>query len=86
MIELQLLGTEGCHLCEQADELINLCLTNDTGIEIRKIDIADHAEWQERYAARIPVLRHEASANELSWPFDQDDIDQFLGKSKKSAE
>ncbi|WP_341327453.1 glutaredoxin family protein [Methylotuvimicrobium sp. KM2] len=78
--KLMLFGTQGCHLCEQAEEMLASYLTdnNDIEIEIESIDIAEYEKWQERYAIRIPVLLHEASGIELCWPFDQLDVEKLV--------
>lgn len=78
MIKLYLLGTQGCHLCEQAEEMLDSYLADNNNIEIEPIDIAEHAQWQERYAIRIPVLLHEASGSELGWPFDLLDVEMLV--------
>ena len=74
MAHLLLLGTSGCHLCEQAEAIINACVLD--GVEY--IDIAEQEQWQGRYALRIPVLYHPASQKELSWPFEQSDVEVFI--------
>ena len=78
MIKLLLFGTQGCHLCEQAEELIGEYQSKDSSFQIEKIDIADQVQWQERYAVRIPVLYHSQTEKELGWPFDQTDIRTYL--------
>jgi hypothetical protein len=45
-MKLILLGTAGCHLCEEA-ELIMSVFNN---VEIELFDIADQEQWQEKYA------------------------------------
>lgn len=66
---LVLLGTQACHLCDEAQSLLlqlQGALTQDLFTE----DIADSAAQVERYGLRIPVLLHEHSGAELDWPFD----------------
>jgi hypothetical protein len=76
-MHLLLLGTQGCHLCEQAEEIIKQCLPDfEQVVEI--IDIAEQQHWQAEYAIRIPVLYHPASQQELAWRFDQDDVNNFI--------
>jgi len=78
-MRLLLLGTSGCHLCEQAEEIIRLCLVNQYDQWIEIVDIADHEQWQQRYAVRIPVLYHPETQRELGWPFDQSHVIKFIG-------
>ena len=80
MTSLVLLGTAGCHLCEQAEEILNACILNDTKLTIETIDIAEQDLWQDKYAVRIPVILHPESQHELSWPFDIDQLQVFIKK------
>lgn len=73
-IRLELYGTHGCHLCDEAEAL---CRAHP-GLELRKIDIADDADLMECYGTRIPVLRDPASTRELDWPFDLAELRTFL--------
>ncbi|MFI3157148.1 MAG: glutaredoxin family protein [Methylococcaceae bacterium] len=74
-MRLMLFGTSGCHLCEQAEVIVNACVPS--GIET--VDIAEQEQWQERYAVRIPVLYDSESGRELGWPFDQAEVKDFVG-------
>jgi Glutaredoxin-like domain (DUF836) len=78
MIRLLLLGTSGCHLCEQAELIINDCSANNLGLTIEIIDIAAQEQWQEQYAIRIPVLYHPETKKDLGWPFDQMHVKEFI--------
>ena len=74
-MRLLLLGTTGCHLCEQAEEIIRECLPS---FHVELIDIAEHEHWQTQYAVHIPVLYHLGSQRELMWRFDRDDVNNFI--------
>ena len=80
MIRLVLLGTSGCHLCEQAELIINDCLSQDLELAIEIIDIAEQEHWQEQYAIRIPVLYHPETKKDLGWPFDQTHVKEFINE------
>lgn len=67
--KLVLLGTSACHLCEQAEVLLN-----QLNMNYQKIDIAEQEQWQERYAIKIPVLLNTENQQELCWPFAIEDI------------
>jgi hypothetical protein len=83
-MRLLLLGTEGCHLCEEAEEIVAACAQEIApGIVIEAIDIAERQEWQPDYAVRIPVLLEPESRRELGWPFDYDQTAQFLQQLNK---
>lgn len=70
---LALYTTCGCHLCEQAEALLQHWVTR-----IDMIEIADDAELLDRYGVRIPVLRRIDNGKELDWPFDTAGIEDLL--------
>ena len=74
--ECQLLGTLGCHLCEVAEALLMPFVEN--GLLVELIDIAEEEGMVERYGLRIPVLRRCDSGAELNWPFDGEQVVEFL--------
>ncbi|WP_409483826.1 glutaredoxin family protein [Arsenicicoccus dermatophilus] len=49
-----LLGRVGCHLCDDAREVIEQVVA-DTGDTVAEVWIDDHPELLERYAEQIPV-------------------------------
>lgn len=71
---LLLYGTEGCHLCHEAQSLLQ-----QIGVTWRDVDIIDHDDLLERYGTRIPVLQQ--YDRELNWPFQQQDILRFLAET-----
>ena len=75
-MRLMLFGTYGCHLCEQAEIIINACVPG--GVET--VDIAEQEQWQEQYAVRIPVLYDSESGRDLGWPFDSAEVEDFIGR------
>ncbi|HEY8037616.1 MAG TPA: glutaredoxin family protein [Methylobacter sp.] len=77
-MRLILFGTSGCHLCEQAEVIINACVSD--GVEY--VDIAEQEQWQERYAVRIPVLYDSETKQELSWPFSLSEVEDFIGRGR----
>ncbi len=80
MLPLTLYHTEGCHLCEQAEELA-MAAFKTFGLAAKclvRIEIADDPSLMERYGVRIPVLRDQASGRELDWPFSQEEIRSML--------
>lgn len=78
MTRLLLFGTSGCHLCEQAELIINDCLQNNLELTMETIDIAEQEQWQEQYALRIPVLYYPETKKDLGWPFDQTHVKEFI--------
>jgi len=72
-IDVKLYGTEHCHLCERALEIIL-----KAGVIVTLIDIVDDNELFEKYCMRIPVLQRSDTLAELDWPFDTTGVLQFL--------
>ena len=68
-----LFGTSACHLCTQAEALLD-ALT----ISYQMIDIAEQEQYQAVYAVKIPVLLKTANHAELCWPFDADRLEHFI--------
>ena len=77
-MRLILFGTSACHLCEQADTLVNECVQDGADLTIDAIDIAEQTQWQEPYALRIPVLYDPETGRDLGWPFDAAQIKAFF--------
>ena len=75
--ECQLLGTLGCHLCEVAEGVL-MPLVYEDGLLVELVDIADREELAEAYGLRIPVLRRIDTGAELDWPFDTEQVADFL--------
>ncbi len=73
MTELILFTTSGCHLCEEAEQML-YALQSSHDFSLVKTDIADSNELIELYGIRIPVVRNEAIQQEIGWPFQPEDI------------
>ena len=73
---MQLLGTSGCHLCDQAEALLGQCL-DLSQVEVEMVDIADTDELVALYGEKIPVLRCIDSQKVLCWPFDERAVSYF---------
>lgn len=77
MVELKLMSTSACHLCDQAKALCD-SLLNPEFFRLSVVDIAESDELIERFGTRIPVLCRVRDGVELGWPFDADQIIEFL--------
>lgn len=78
MIKLILLGTSGCHLCEQAEIMLEMLVLTMPTFELNMIDIAEQPHWQQPYAIKIPVLYHAKTQSELMWPFSEQETLTFM--------
>jgi glutaredoxin len=61
-IELTLIGKPGCHLCDDALEVIDQVLADFAAakphqqVEVKHVNMLDHEELIQKYAEEIPVL------------------------------
>ena len=77
MKELKFFTTQGCHLCEQAEEILTVLQKRYMfGLDI--IDIATEQELVKKYGLSIPVLLNSENKEQLYWPFDADAIMRLL--------
>jgi hypothetical protein len=74
--ECQLYGTLGCHLCEVAEAVVMPFVEH--GLLVEVIDIAEHEYLVDDYSLRIPILRRTDTGAELDWPFEAEQIVEFL--------
>jgi hypothetical protein len=74
--ECQLYGTLGCHLCEVAEALLMPFVEH--GLLVEVLDIAEHEHLVDDYSLRIPILRRTDTGAELDWPFEAEQIVEFL--------
>ena len=75
MSRLLLYYTEHCHLCDEAEALLQAA-----GLEgvYTKVEIADEPGLLELYEILIPVLKRTDNEKELNWPFGRSELAQFL--------
>lgn len=73
---LELMTTSGCHLCDQAVDVIVNGL-DGRNFTIDLVDIAFDDALMDRYAVRIPVLVCPQQTKELAWPFDSRQLSDF---------
>jgi hypothetical protein len=69
---LYLYSTAGCHLCEQAEALLQPLLRAGL-LHLQVVEISHDEDLVRRYGVRIPVLGYAGREGwqELGWPFDQ---------------
>ncbi len=85
--------TLGCHLCEEALELIHQLpslqqselagspVTVRSGskkIDLQEIDIAESTDLMAEYGIRIPVVKRESVDSDLGWPFTLAQLAEYL--------
>lgn len=70
---LLLYTTVGCHLCEQAAELLAQ-LAQSHPIVVEPIEISDDEALVAEYGIRIPVVKNVHTGMEIGWPFQAQDL------------
>lgn len=80
MPSILLFSTLGCHLCEQAEDVLHEVQQSHPDLNWQVIEIAESDDLMERYGIRIPVLRDPISGKELGWPFDASSVMSWLGE------
>jgi hypothetical protein len=73
--ELTLYGTDNCHLCEYAEDMISQAISN-LPYTLKIIDILEHSSFT-KYEMKIPVLCGSLRI-ELCWPFTLEEIITWL--------
>jgi len=69
---VMLLGTDGCHLCEQAMALFEGTKWAPISADIIELGLV------EAYGDKIPVLQVVNAQQALFWPFEQQQISEYL--------
>ncbi|GGK83009.1 glutaredoxin family protein [Amphritea balenae] len=72
-----LMSSVGCHLCEQAIDILVQNMNPELH-QLEEVDIAFDDALMDKYSIRIPVLVDEQSGAELGWPFDADQLHHFI--------
>lgn len=86
---LILYTTEGCHLCEQAEQLLDQLSqqssqlysqlqSSENPLQIIPVDISTDEALVELYGIRIPVVKNDETQEEIGWPFDLADLLRLL--------
>ncbi|MBM3350376.1 MAG: glutaredoxin family protein [Betaproteobacteria bacterium] len=76
MVKLTIYSTTHCHLCEQAEVMLNK-LADKYDIQWQIVEISEQNELIERYGLTIPVVLHMGNLKELNWPFSYADLEAF---------
>jgi hypothetical protein len=74
--------TLGCHLCDQARAVYRATLNPDFFV-IEEVDIAEDDGLIEQYGTRIPVMVQQHTGRELGWPFNPEDLVDFLSEGQE---
>ena len=75
MAGLRLYSRPGCHLCEEAAELLD---RSGGAHKAEIVNIEDDLDLLRRYGIHIPVLQRQDTQAELFWPFDEQALAVFM--------
>ena len=75
-VQIELLGTTGCHLCEVAERMVRR-IAPVLGFTLLYVDIAEDDALVDKYGMQIPVLRTQ-DGDELGWPFAEEELIHWL--------
>ncbi|MFY8328834.1 glutaredoxin family protein [Pseudoalteromonas sp. ZZD1] len=78
MANWTLYHTDGCHLCEQAHELIVPLLQDEQNLKL--VDIMSDEKLIAEYQISIPVLKSE-KGQMLFWPFTAQQVRQLFTRT-----
>lgn len=79
-MRLILFQRDDCALCDLALAVLATAGTPD----FESVWIDGDALLEARYGDRVPVLRDEASARELGWPFDNEGVRAFVAAAREN--
>ena len=72
----------GCHLCDEAREVIKEA---SPSVAVAEQDITREPDLMSRFGVRIPVLARTDTGATLDWPFGPQDVLDFLAPGPKSG-
>jgi hypothetical protein len=75
-LEVRLYGKPGCHLCEQAEEMVE-DLSSEYPLSLQSLDITSDPALFARYRYEIPVILL-ADGRSLAGRIDRDELREFL--------
>jgi len=75
-----LYSSEGCHLCEQAIDIIGNVIPNHqvSVVDIIDANIEGEENLVELYGVHIPVLERLSDKTKLFWPFEQSQVVELV--------
>ena len=80
-VDLELLMTDACSLCEQALDLL-LSMPEVAGLRLVTRDIVNDAALFQEFAETIPVLR--IGGEQLHWPFGQREVAAMIDRAART--
>lgn len=79
-IVLTLIGKPGCHLCDDAELVVQSVLDDFSAVSFEKANILENSELFEKYSEQIPVLLINGQTHNY-WRIDTERLRQALAAS-----
>lgn len=79
MKTLLLYTTDGCHLCEKAEQQLEF-LRQQGVVQWQPVEISDSHALMESYGTRIPVVVETEGDREIGWPFELEQLHQWVNE------
>ncbi len=73
MQQLTLYSKPGCHLCEEAADLLRQALQG-RDVHVEEVDISRDVDLMQRYSTLIPVIARPDTGAQCQWPFGPADV------------
>lgn len=79
-MDIKLYTTLGCHLCDEALEMLMLLKKTELELNIVNVEIADSKSLSELYGEKIPVVQFKRE--EIYWPFGVEELELLINMQK----
>jgi len=77
-VKVTLYTTAGCHLCEQALDMLQTLQRDGMSLTVCEVDISESESLMEAYGVRIPVIATGEYEDDLGWPFSIGELTAFI--------
>ena len=81
ILHITLYGTEHCHLCEQASDILHQ-VAAEIPCKIQHIDITTNDTLFAQYQTSIPVLHITEFKQSLNWSFNLADVIRLISRHR----
>lgn len=76
-VTVRLMGKPGCHLCDDADLVIQSVVKNFSNVVVEHRNLQEKPEWESEYRDKIPVI-HIDDQEFAQWHVDPDALAEAL--------
>lgn len=83
-VRVTLIGKPGCHLCDDAREVVTEVLSEFPAVQLEERDILQEPELFDRYSEEIPVVMIDDRVHNI-WRVDRERLRAALAAAEASA-